>query len=119
MAQWALGRTAPEAFCREILQRLEQNEGPEVLGEYEKLVCKWEGQCWLLWWLGRNQDALHVLEVRMEDNEEIRDSNYEWSFWRYGVVVTPRYLDDMQQLRRMIQGEPIRPPFLGDPAEAG
>jgi hypothetical protein len=41
-----------------------------------------------------------------------------WSFWRYQGVYLSEYLDDCQQLRRMIQGEAVRPPFLGDPAEA-
>jgi MinD-like ATPase involved in chromosome partitioning or flagellar assembly len=122
MAHWAQGRTAPEAFCREIIRAMPSDEEWNVLGKYKPLVCEWEGECWLLWWIGNNQEALHSLGVWIEHIEKmIEDRNAPsswWSFWGYRGVELSQYLDDMQQLRRMIQGEPIRPPFLGAPAEA-
>jgi MinD-like ATPase involved in chromosome partitioning or flagellar assembly len=122
MAHWAQGRTAPGAFCREIVQTMPSDEEWNVLGKNEPLVCEWEGECWLSWWSGNNQEAQRSLEEWIEHIEQLikdgRTHGTWWSFWRYRGVQLLQYLEDMQQLRRMIQGEPIRPPFLGDPAEA-
>jgi hypothetical protein len=122
MAHWAQGRTAPAAFCREILQRLLQNERQGSLGTYEPEVSEREGTCWLLWWLGDNEKALSLLREGIElIRMGIKDRSMhwsQWSFWRYESVQLTQYLDDCQQFRRMIQSESIRPPFLGSSAEA-
>jgi MinD-like ATPase involved in chromosome partitioning or flagellar assembly len=121
MAHWSQGRTAPEAFCEAIEQVLAPNEKRDLLGEKEPFVSEWDAQCWLLWWLGDNEEALHLLGQLIEHYEKVKkDSNTYWrwwSFWRYRGVELSQYLDDMQQLRRMIQGEAVCPPFLGDSAE--
>jgi MinD-like ATPase involved in chromosome partitioning or flagellar assembly len=124
MAHWAQSGIVPEGIAKEIGQRLVQNERPDLLGEYKPLVCAREGVCWFLWWRGDNQTALHSLGDWIEQIEKWikdRDSMMHlswWSFWRYQGVQLSQYRDDLQQLHRMIQGEPIRPPFLGDSTEA-
>jgi hypothetical protein len=124
MAHWAQSRTAPNDFSGEILLGLGLGLNAErvVLGENDLVVNEVEGQCWLLWWFGDNQNALRLLGELIERTEElIKDRSMhwsQWSFWRYHGVQLSQYLHDLQQLRRMIQGEPIRPPILGDSAEA-
>jgi hypothetical protein len=121
MAHWAQAGTVPEGISDEILQRLGQEYNWELLGNFEP-VPSTEGQSWYYCWRGDHQIALHLLgswielmEKWIKDKNDIRYHSW-WSFWRYRGVQLSEYLEDCRQLRRMIQGEPIRPPFLGDSA---
>jgi MinD-like ATPase involved in chromosome partitioning or flagellar assembly len=125
MALWAQSGAVPEGVSEEIRQRLGQNESVDQLGEYGPLVGWPEGECWCMWWRGDAQAALGRLMFWMEriekwlkDRQHSATSSSWWSFWRYRGVQLSEYRDDCEQLRRMIQGEPIRPPFLGDSAQA-
>jgi MinD-like ATPase involved in chromosome partitioning or flagellar assembly len=126
MAHWAQSSNVPEGIAEDIGQRLEQGEAWAArLGQYEPWVGVPEGKSWLLWWRGDNQNAIYDLACWIKKTEEWNNDpdsltyGYSWwSFWRYRGVRFSEYRDDCQQLLRMILGEPIRPPFLGDAVEA-
>jgi hypothetical protein len=123
MAYWAQSGTVPEGVVEDVLQRLAhgKNETLGRLGQYEPLVSGLDAESWLLYWRGNNQDALQLLrgyiallEEWIEERNAMSHHSW-WSFWRYRGVQLSQYRDDCQQLRRMIQDEPIRPPFLDNP----
>jgi hypothetical protein len=45
----------------------------------------------------------------------IRHTRCAFSMWRYRFVSVEQFFDDCRLMRRMIQGEPLRPAFLGPP----
>jgi MinD-like ATPase involved in chromosome partitioning or flagellar assembly len=120
MAHWAQCGTVSQGMSEDIGQRLEHGEKTLArLGQqYEPWACGLEAKIWLLWWRGDSQHALRHLAVWTEllekwTNEGDSIAHWSWwSFWRYREVQFARYRDDCQQLRRMIEGEPIRPAFL-------
>jgi MinD-like ATPase involved in chromosome partitioning or flagellar assembly len=121
MAHWAQSGAVPEAVFEEIQTRLMESEALVRLGQYEPRVSQRDGWCWLLWWCGAKEEGLrcHEDSIALIDKcIQDRGSNMHeswWSFWRYRGVQLSQYRDDCQQLRGMIQGEPIRPLFLGKP----
>jgi MinD-like ATPase involved in chromosome partitioning or flagellar assembly len=127
MAHWARNGTVPEGVSKGVRQQLEKSKEKllDQLGQHEPLVCRLDAEYWLLYWSGDNKIALQSLQVYIEHLEQwMKEQNASarrswWSFWLYRGVQLSQYLDDCQQLRRMIQGEPIRPPFLGKPGAPG
>jgi hypothetical protein len=124
MAHWAEGGAVPEGVLEEIRQRLEQSEFLARLGQYDPWVCSLEVKSWLLRWRGDNEHALRflgpwieIIDKWIKDRDSMMHQSW-WSFWRYRGVQLSQYRDDCEQLRRMIQGEQIRPPFVGDSAGA-
>src|SRR5262249_50516064 len=63
------------------------------------------------WGLGDVNEALKCLEVAEQQARAHRDDVY--SLWRLRNVSNQQYLDDCALTRRMFQGEPFRPSYLG------
>jgi MinD-like ATPase involved in chromosome partitioning or flagellar assembly len=124
MAHWAQSGTVPGAVSGEIRQRLEEKDAElwgALLGEHEPWVCKLEAESWLAWWLGHKELAPRFLEIWLKPIDEwIKEQRMIhqswWSFWGYRGVQLSQYRDDLEQLRRLIQGGPVRPAFMGDSA---
>lgn len=119
MAHWAHTGSVSEDLWDESLARLGKSISGGLLGKYGPVVWLQEGACWLQCWRGGRQEAalrllgswIEQIEQWKADLDEIIHCSW-WSFWRYQGVQTSQYLEDCQQLRRMMQGEPIRPAFL-------
>jgi MinD-like ATPase involved in chromosome partitioning or flagellar assembly len=121
MAHWANNGTVPEAVCEDVRQRLKQikQDSLDRLQQFEPSVCVWEVLSWYPWWRGADQAALdnlnswtEIIDKWLGEHDAVMYGS-QWSFWRYRGVQLSQYRDDCQQFRRMIQGESVRPPFLG------
>jgi MinD-like ATPase involved in chromosome partitioning or flagellar assembly len=115
LAHWGEDGELPESLCRRALEALESDDhfighwGLETVGL-------------LLWRVGQVTDALECLEKAEEKARAATDHSFSTeaedevlSLWRLRKVSIGQYLDDCRLLRRMFQGEPIRPAFLGPP----
>src|SRR5439155_15604481 len=94
-------------LCRLVLEKEEEQGGPLADLDPEVLPL-------VLWGAGNIQEALD----RISQGEKWARASHRptFSYWRYRLVSAEQYLDDCRQLRRMIQGEPVRPAFLEGPA---
>ena len=132
--------TLLRARCwREALQELKNREGyPDELfqtalalwgewGEMPKALCEralainesarnepWElalePESWLLWSVGKTEEALAILDKLQRNVTEQIDL---FSVWRQRTVSAHQYLEDLGHVRRMFNGEALRPAFLG------
>jgi MinD-like ATPase involved in chromosome partitioning or flagellar assembly len=107
MSYWGETGNFREDLCGLALEA--ERQGPGVLeSEYPG------AKLWLLWRVGKIPEALHLLDL---DEKQVESrGELAFSYWRCRFVYPEKYREDCQQLRRMIQGEPIRPAFLGDPS---
>jgi MinD-like ATPase involved in chromosome partitioning or flagellar assembly len=112
LAHWGQTGGLPSELCRSALERQESEQWLRTpLAGVNALF---------LWRLGDTARALSVLEQAANEAEE--DPQPRFSYWRYRQVSPDQYLQDCQELRRLIQGHAIRPIFLGEsaqPAELG
>ena len=100
LAYWGERGELPEDLCRLILKY------DHLLHEYDPDI-----GCWVYWRVGNIPEALRLLEL---DKKEIESkSALTFSFWSCRFVYPQQYVDECEQLRRMFQGEPLRPAFLG------
>jgi cellulose biosynthesis protein BcsQ len=106
LAYWDVRGEMPETLCRLALQ----GDGK---GDPERENLEPQTKSWLLWRVGNVPEALVLLNTA-EQNERGRFGD-AFSLWRYRMVSVEQYLDDCQLVRRMFQGEPLRPAFLGPP----
>ena len=111
MAYWGESGNLPEHLCRFALERLESTRN--TADTDEEPFDPAAGECWLLWRTGKVSDALRLLDRAIESVE--KNPDHAFSYWRWRDVSVDDYLDDCRQLRRMFQGEPLRPAFLGPP----
>ncbi len=124
MARWAETGDLPADLCRLALAK---DRGRSLLLEGDKAILVMHGvgeesgrplfhygALWLLLWgAGRGIEVLPLLD---DAETEVKDGRRRpFSIWRLQEVSTDLFLGDCQQFRRMIHGEPIRPPFLGPP----
>ncbi len=107
LAYWGQTGDLPAELCRSAL------EWPESEGEWSRIPLA-GAKALFLWRLGDTAKALGVLE--QVANEAREDPQPRFSYWRYRQVSPDQYLQDCQELRRLIQGAAIRPAFLGEPA---
>jgi MinD-like ATPase involved in chromosome partitioning or flagellar assembly len=107
LAGWAVDGEFSESLCRKILEADPGN-----------LVTLWGDQAigWVLWRVGEVSAALSCLDAAEQNarvDSKFMDDEYEvFSLWRLRDVAIEQYLDDCRLVRRMFQGEPIRPAFL-------
>ncbi|OAI48586.1 hypothetical protein AYO44_18735 [Planctomycetaceae bacterium SCGC AG-212-F19] len=107
LAYWGEHGAMPEQLCRQTLEALETEPG--VWG-----FSIFEARSWLLWCLDDVAGPLAYLEKAEQQAYGVSENVL--SLWRLRYVTPDQYLDDCRFVRRMIQGEPIRPAFLGEPA---
>jgi MinD-like ATPase involved in chromosome partitioning or flagellar assembly len=105
LAHWGENGELPESLCRQALESdagsLSSLWGDEAIG-------------WLLWRVGEVAAAIEWLD-RAEQQARAEPEYEVFSLWRLRDVSLDQYLDDCRLVRRMFQGEPIRPAFLGPP----
>jgi MinD-like ATPase involved in chromosome partitioning or flagellar assembly len=106
MAYWGETGEAPEDLCRRV-QANDGSEGRELETNHP------DAKALVLWRLGKQAEALSVLDRATE--QATKSPEPRFSYWRYREVSPDQFVQDCQQLRRMIQGEPLRPAFLGEP----
>jgi hypothetical protein len=119
LAYWGEKGEMPEAICRLALGR-----DTSALQTGSPFT---QARSWLLWRIGNVADAINVLNEAEElgrGDRAFEAGKLAWrnigaafSFWRYRFVSVEQFLDDCREMRRMFQGEPLRPAFLG-PAPA-
>jgi hypothetical protein len=122
LAHWAENGEMPESLCR---QALEMESDDELLrmwptDDQEFHLLAFETKSWLLWRVGKVVEAIADLdkaEERARGATDLAMDDMVFSMWRLRTVSVEQYLDDCRLLRRMFQGEPLRPAFLG-PASA-
>jgi hypothetical protein len=103
LAHWGESGEMPEALCRQALE------------SDEETLLRWglQAVAMLLWRVNEVADALELLDVTERKAHAETEEVFSW--WRLRYVTAEQYLDDCRLMRRMIEGEPIRPAFLGDP----
>jgi tetratricopeptide (TPR) repeat protein len=122
LAYWGENGEMPEALCRLALER---GQGEQESGHTLDSQVK----SWLHWRLGNKADAISLLNEAEEFGRGERDYRISnvlssrpiggaFSLWRYRFVSVEQFLDDCRLVRRLFQGEPIRPAFLGAPDAA-
>jgi hypothetical protein len=104
LACWAATGHLSEEHCRSVLESLNKSPDPPKYGPQD--------EAWALWGAGRVADALAVLD-EAEPWAEKQGFDDCFSRWRYRRVPLDQYQDDLQKVRRMFKGEPLRPDFLG------
>jgi tetratricopeptide (TPR) repeat protein len=109
MIRWGETGELPEDLCRQLLDLDDEEMG----GRFDDNPV---AKCLLLWRTGQAEKACRILDDVIDSFPE--HPRREFSYWRFRNVQPDQYMEDCRQFRRMIQGEPIRPPFLGDPADA-
>jgi hypothetical protein len=104
MAYWGETGTLREDLCGLALEA-ERQDG--------MLESEYPGaKLWLLWRVGKIPEALRLLDL---DEKQVESrGELAFSFWRCRFVYPEKYREDCRLMRRMIEGEPIRPAFLGD-----
>jgi MinD-like ATPase involved in chromosome partitioning or flagellar assembly len=111
MAYWGETGTLREDVCRLALDR-----------EREIGTIWPNSSCLLQWGIGNTSEALRLLDLAVDEVEDHRQwpamMQEQISVWRFRDVSLDQLLDDYQQLRRMFQGEPLRPAFLGPAPES-
>ncbi len=108
LAHWGEHREMPKELCKQVLDTLESSKDPGELSRHWGM----ESFALLLWRLGEQNEALKCLgdtekQAHSESDDEI------FSLWRLHEVPLGQFLDDCRSWRRVIQGEPLRPAFLG------
>ncbi len=106
VASWAVAGTPGEDLCRWWLNRA-NNEGDSpytapLLNQVNALAS---------WRLRDEPRALQEIEAAIQWMK--RRGRDCFSCWRYASASPSEFLEDCHEIRRMIQGEPIRPAFLG------
>ncbi len=128
LAYWGKEEAMPENLCRLALDGFsdirfmdERDDGfSAIRRDLVEFFHYSQAKSWLLWRLGKVNEAIQLLneiEEVLRGEEEI--GKYEimhyppFSFWRFRRVSPEQFLDDCRLVRRMFQGEPLRPAFLG------
>jgi MinD-like ATPase involved in chromosome partitioning or flagellar assembly len=121
MAYWGKTGTLRADLCRRALAHLLppgiQEDSEDVEGaDYQCLAL-------LYWGVADSQKAVACLNRAVARLEEEGNSlyldplAYPVSYWTFTEAPSPlEFRDDCKEIRRLIQGESIRPPFLGEPA---
>ncbi len=102
LAHWGEHGAMPELLCRNALEEDDQR-------------LRWwafEARSWLLWRIGNVADAIEYLDKATKRAREEVDEK-PFSLWQLRRVSVQEYLVDCSFVRRMFQGEPLRPAFLG------
>jgi len=114
MATWGETGILPQTACRRLLELLKEDQISFVTVAAEPLM-----EAFLLWGAGETEESLRKVNEATEIAQKYKgggdwDYNYMWfSPWRHRFVSGYQFLDDCQLLRRMFQGEPLRPACLG------
>ena len=104
LAHWGLTGELPLSLCQPALE--------ECQDSLEKTI-------WLQWRLGNISVAMKGLEELEHQAKRFTTENlysHVWmlpSPWRFAQVSLEQFLADCQLVRRVFQGEPLRPAFLG------
>lgn len=106
MALWGETGELSEELCRNAIQREDQEYGHSEGYDPDSVP-----RCLMLWRLGQLAEATQTLDRVVEKFKPY--PFHTVSYWTFRCVPPEQYLADCQQFRRMIQGEPIRPAFLG------
>ena len=114
LAHWGKDGEMPESLCRQAMEELELRD-PGLRISRSGL----DHKGLMLWRLGRIGEAIDCLEREEKKTVEyFADEDYLiFSLWRLQEVSKSQFLDDCRLWRRLFQGEPLRPAFLGPPAD--
>jgi hypothetical protein len=117
MAYWGIGRIRRD-LCAEALTQLRQfvAENP-VCAEYYY----YQPLALLLWGVGSTEEAstavdqaLASLDWHFHSEHDEQEFDPGISYWSFQATTLREYRADCEEMRRMIQGEPIRPAFLSE-----
>jgi cellulose biosynthesis protein BcsQ len=108
LAHWGEDEEMPESLCRQALAALERDQQ-----SIRDVLWSWGYHAFALlyWRTGMLSEALECLE-KAEQNAHAETEEIV-SLWWLREESVQQYLDDCQLFRRMFQGEPLRPAFLG------
>jgi cellulose biosynthesis protein BcsQ len=101
LAHWGEYGEMPESLCR------------QALGSDDEILRDWglQGVALLLWRVGELAQAFECLDKAEQRAQAQTEEIFSW--WWLRDVTVEHFLDDCRLLRRMFQGEPLRPAFLG------
>ena len=103
-AYWGVTGILAEDRCRFVLECWDKYADISITGP--------EDQAWALWGTRKTKEALVCLDEAEKWALEQGDAD-TFSRWRYRRVPVYQYLQDLRSVRRLFQGEPLRPEFLG------
>jgi MinD-like ATPase involved in chromosome partitioning or flagellar assembly len=109
LSSWADSDNLPESLAKQWL-KFSDDPPEQGLWPYENPLTN-QINALALWRLGRVPEALNEVDRAIKWMKQ--RGHEEFSCWRFGVASPSHFLDDCAKLRRMIQGEPLRPAFLG------
>jgi MinD-like ATPase involved in chromosome partitioning or flagellar assembly len=103
MAEWGkIGKPPKDIF--EWVVKLDSKMGERYRANYYQCVAL------AFWVVGRNQDALNRIEKAKQQITEKPTSDF--SCWRYLKVIPPEFKEDCDSIRKLIEGEKIKPMFF-------
>jgi MinD-like ATPase involved in chromosome partitioning or flagellar assembly len=115
LACWGEDGEVPKSLCKQAL---------EAILSDEQFLINWGFQAVALlsWGAGNVADAIehlkqaeHRARAQTDDSFSSENADKVFSVWRLSNVSIEQFMEDCQMLRRMFQGEPLRPTFLGPP----
>jgi MinD-like ATPase involved in chromosome partitioning or flagellar assembly len=109
LASWGETDRLSQTECKRILHYCD--ETCQDLGDLREL------KAWLLWGSGEPMEAIKALDgvLLLDASGRAGEPPPLFSYWRMRSVWSKDYRADCAQLRRMFEGEPLRPAFLGSP----
>jgi len=106
MAEWAETREIPSRFFERVLELDCTAEKSPPTANYEQCITI------AAWALGEKKEA----EQRLAESRRINRARtgFEFSCWRYLEVRSKEFESDLNEMERLIHGEPVVPVFFED-----
>jgi MinD-like ATPase involved in chromosome partitioning or flagellar assembly len=114
MARWGDTGRLPSDLCRTSLDMFQEAHSKFEEGTAADL----QRMSLLYWGIGDLEKASVLLERALEVSNKtclISDREHGVSNWTFRTASVHEFQQHCEEMRRMIQGEPIRPAFLGSP----
>ncbi len=109
LAHWGENGEMPESVCRQALEQAGESEFANL-----DRSSRFQAIALLCWGAGEVGDAIACLQQAEQSAYAETEDVFSW--WWLRDVSAGQFLDDFRLLRRMFQGEPLRPAFLGPPS---
>lgn len=102
MAEWAYSKKIPTDIFSHVAKLGSVRKRPESANYMQCLAVSF-------WAIGSNAEALKCLDSALSIISD--ESDEEFSCWRYLIATTDEFQEDCHQIKRLIEGEDVKPLF--------